>query len=196
MPRILLGCLTALLAAPVLTPAWADTENPAIKHDSFHAEHHGADGTGHDEVTMPGLRGLDATAQESAELQEMFNGFQGLNRTVELLPNGIRTYTWAATPELAATLISHVTGMTNRVAEQRDPEIFIQSPTLDILFERADSITTEIDTTEEGITVTQTSPDPEVVAALQTHAGEVTDMANRGMLAVHEMMMNRAASGQ
>jgi len=34
------------------------------------------------------------------------------------------------------------------------------------------------------------------VAALQTHAGEVSDMAARGMQAVHEMMMQRAAAGQ
>ena len=33
------------------------------------------------------------------------------------------------------------------------------------------------------------SPDPEVVAALHTHAAEVSDMADRGMQAVHERMM-------
>lgn len=36
------------------------------------AHMHGADGTGHDEVNMPGLRGLDATPEESAELAVMF----------------------------------------------------------------------------------------------------------------------------
>jgi hypothetical protein len=33
-----------------------------------------------------------------------------------------------------------------------------------------------------------------VVEALQVHAGEVSDMADRGMQAVHEMMMQRAAA--
>jgi len=33
-----------------------------------------------------------------------------------------------------------------------------------------------------------------VVAALQLHADEVSDMAARGMQAVHEMMMARAAA--
>lgn len=81
--------------------------------------------------------------------------------------------------------------MINRVEEGDDPKIFIQSPTLDILFERRDQIKTEIETTEEGIVVVQTSDDLEVVKALHIHAAEVTDMANRGMQAVHESMMKR-----
>jgi hypothetical protein len=67
----------------------------------------------------------------------------------------------------------------------------IQSPTLDIFFARGDRISTEIDVTDEGIIVVQTSEDPEVVAALHLHAAEVTDMADRGMEAVHEAMMKR-----
>jgi len=39
--------------------------------------------------------------------------------------------------------------------------------------------------------VVQTSDDPEVVVALQTHAAEVSDMVDRGMQAVHEAMMRR-----
>ena len=154
---------------------------------------HGADGTGHDMVTMPGLRGLDATPEESGELTVLFHHFPGLNREVELLDDGIRTYTWSQDPALAAVLVSHVGGMIQRVEEGRDPQVFIQSPTLDILFQRRETITTEIETTDEGIWVTQTSTDPEVVTALQTHAAEVSDMAARGMQAVHEMMMRRAA---
>ena len=45
--------------------------------------------------------------------------------------------------------------------------------------------------TDEGIVVLQTSTDPEVVAAMQIHAAEVSDMAARGMQAVHEMMMKQ-----
>jgi hypothetical protein len=48
--------------------------------------------------------------------------------------------------------------------------------------------------TDAGLIVVQTSEDPELVAALQTHAAEVTAMSNRGMQAVHEMMMERGAN--
>ncbi|MEC3861033.1 hypothetical protein VK792_07025 [Mesobacterium sp. TK19101] len=155
---------------------------------------HGADGTGHDEVNMPGLRGLDATPEESLELQVMFRNFPLIDRRVENLPNGIRTVTVAHDDDVMAALVSHVTGMITRVEEARDPKIFIQSPTLDIFFERGDRIQTEIEITDEGIVVVQTSDDPELVEAMHVHAAEVTDMANRGMQAVHEMMMQRAGN--
>lgn len=149
----------------------------------------GADLDSHDEVTMPGLRGLDATEEESAELAVMFRNFPTLSRTVEDLPNGIRTVTRSSDPAVMEALVSHVYGMTGRVAEGRDPQIIIQSPTLDIFFQRPEALTTDVEVTDEGIVVVQTSDDPEVVAALHTHAAEVSDMAARGMQAVHERMM-------
>ncbi|WP_323769476.1 hypothetical protein [Antarctobacter sp.] len=156
--------------------------------------HHGADGTGHDEMTMPGLRGLDASPEESAELAVMFRNFQKIERSVTNLPNGIRTVTTSSDPEVMDILVSHVAGMIGRVDEGRDPQVFIQSPTLDIFFARGDEIETEIEITEEGIVVIQTSEAPEMVDALQVHAAEVSDMAARGMAAVHEMMMRRAGN--
>ena len=76
-----------------------------------------------------------------------------------------------------AVITSHVVGMINRVEEGRDPKIFIQSPTLDIIFERADQILTEVDSTDEGVVVVQTSADTEVVEALHTHADPVAALA-------------------
>ena len=146
-------------------------------------------GMGHDEVNMPGLRGENATPEESAELAVMFRNFQTFTREVTNLPVGIRTVTRSSDTEVMAALVSHVTGMIARVENLDDPKIFIQSPTLDIFFQRGDGITSDIEVTDEGIVVVQTSTDPEVVAAMQTHAAEVTDMAARGMQAVHEMMM-------
>ena len=55
---------------------------------------------------------------------------------------------------------------------------------------RGENIDTEIEVIENGIAVTQTSKDPELVPALHRHAAEVSDMVDRGMQAVHERMMN------
>jgi hypothetical protein len=182
----------AMLAATLAAAGPVSAIAQGMGHGGM--QHHGADGTGHDEVTMPGLRGLDATPRESAELAEMFRNFPDISREVVELPNGIRTVTFSEDEDLMAVIASHVVGMITRVEERRDPQIFIQSPTLDIFFERADRIETQIDMTDEGIVVIQTSDDPEVVAALHTHAGEVSAMADRGMAAVHEMMMQRAGN--
>jgi hypothetical protein len=156
-------------------------------HEGHHG--HGADGMGHDEVNMPGLRGENATSEESAEIAVLFRNFQTFTREVTNQPNGIRTVTRTSDPEVMAALVSHVTGMIARVENLDDPKIFIQSPTLDIFFQRGEGITSDIEVTDEGIVVVQTSTDPEVVAALQLHAAEVSDMAARGMQAVHERMM-------
>ena len=80
--------------------------------------------------------------------------------------------------------------MVARLEEKRDPKIIIQSPTLDKLFAESNTIKTNITMTELGIVVSQTSTNPIVVKALQTHAGEVSDMARRGMEAVHDRMLN------
>ena len=140
---------------------------------------------------MPGLRGINATGEESAELAAMFRSFETITREVINLPNGIRTATRSSDEDVMNLLVSHVLGMIRRVEEGDDPQIEIQSPTLDILFVQGKEIKTDIDVTDEGIVVTQTSDNPELVAALQKHAIEVSAMADHGMEAVHKMMMQR-----
>ncbi|WP_240705255.1 hypothetical protein [Pacificoceanicola onchidii] len=157
-----------------------------------HGHLHGADGTGHDEMTMPGLRGRDATLEESAELALMFRNFDKIEREVENLPNGIRTVTVSDDPVVMDALVNHTVGMIDRVGQKRDPQVIIQSPTLDIFFERSEAIQSFVEITDEGLVVIQTSEDPEVVAALHVHAAEVTAMAEQGMHAVHQMMMQRS----
>ena len=68
-----------------------------------------------------------------------------------------------------------------------------QSRTLDIFFERPEAIATEIDLTDEGIIVVQTSEDPEMVTALAMSMRKKSPTWARtgggGMQAVHEKMM-------
>lgn len=143
---------------------------------------------------MPGLRGENASPEESAEIALMFRKFETITRSVENLPNGIRTLTTSSDQDVMDALVSHSVGMIDRVGQLDDPKIMIQSPTLDIFFLRGDGITSDVEITDAGLLVIQTSNDPEMVTALQTHAAEVTAMADRGMQAVHEMMMKTGAS--
>lgn len=146
-------------------------------------------GGGHGMMAM--LQGQDTSPEEVAELRAMFMHHPGIRRSVINLPDGIETVTESDDPYLAERIVSHVVGMVGRMEDGRDPRIPIQSPTLDILFANRALIRTEIEPTETGIRVVQRSGDPATVAALQTHAAEVSDMAARGMQAVHEQMMNR-----
>jgi len=163
-----------------------------VAHHSGMAGQHGA-GIQHDEANMPGLRGENATAEESAELALLFRNFDTITREVENLPNGIRTVTRSPDRAVMDALVNHSVGMIDRVGQMDDPQILIQSPTLDIFFLHGNEILSDVSVEDEGLVVVQTSDNPEMVEALQKHAAEVTAMTERGMQAVHEMM---AADGR
>ena len=159
----------------------------------MHAKHHGKGEkhVEHDTETMPGLKGENASDRESDEIATLFRNFETISREVENLDNGIRTVTRSSDAEVMQILISHSTGMLDRVKRKDDPKIIIQSPTLNAFFLHGDEIDSNVEVSDQGLIITQTSKNPELVQALQTHAAEVTAMADRGMDAVHEMMESR-----
>jgi len=138
---------------------------------------------------MMGMMGGNATASELGGLHEMFGNHDKIKRTVANLPDGIRTVTESDDPETAATIKKHVAEMGKRVEEGRDPGLPIETPALHAIFRDKDKIKTTYETTEKGVIVVQTSTDATAVKALQDHAAEVTDLAQRGMVAAHEAMM-------
>ena len=158
------------------------------QHHAQHLKQHE-----HDEVNMPGLQGEDITDQEVNDLKQLFQKHNEIKRLVENIPNGIITVTETDNEELRSSIVDHVTMMVTRLQEEKNPQVIIQSPTLHEIFEYYDEIETEIELTEKGISVIQTSENLEVVALLQQHASEISDMVDRGMQAVHERMMK---SGQ
>ena len=185
--------IVAAVVAIGLGVAFKDTIQThmyAFMHSNMH-DRHSADGMGHDMKNMPGLRGANASQAESDELAVMFENFDTITREVTNLPNGIRTVTRSSDENVMAVLVSHIAGMVDRVERGDDPKIFIQSPTLDVLFANGAKMESLIEVTEEGIVVVRTSADPDVVAALHVHAAEVSDMADRGMQAVHDAMARR-----
>jgi hypothetical protein len=189
--KIIIG---VVVVAIVLGAAFKDTIQThmyAYMHSSMH-NRHSANGMGHDMKNMPGLRGTNASQAESDELAVLFENFDTITREVENLPNGIRTVTRSSDEDVMAVLVSHIVGMVDRVARGDDPQIFIQSPTLDTLFANGAEMQSQIDVTDEGIVVVRTSTDPDVIGALHVHAAEVSGMADRGMQAVHDAMARRA----
>jgi hypothetical protein len=166
----------------------------AMSGDHGMMDHHGGGIMQHDETNMPGLQGENATPEESADLAVLFNNFDTITREVENLPNGIRTVTRSSDADVMDALVNHSVGMIDRVGQLDDPKILIQSPTLDIFFLQGEDIVSEVSIEDEGLIVVQTSENPQIVEALQVHAAEVSAMADRGMQAVHEMMMANGES--
>ena len=106
------------------------------------------------------LNGRDTTRAEVEEMRAMFMRHPDITRSVTNLPDGIETLTESTDPDLTAAIVGHVVKMVERMEDGRDPMVPIQSPTLQILFERGDSITTKMMPTDTGIRVTQTSSRP------------------------------------
>ncbi len=115
-----------------------------------------------------------------------------IKRTVANLPDGIRTVTESDDPGVARAIKAHVASMEKRLSDGKIFNLF--SPTLPVLFENKDRIKTVVETTDGGSIVTQTSGDAKVVAALQAHAVEVSELARDGMAAM--MRAGRASMGQ
>ena len=122
-------------------------------------------------------------------VHEMLQSHDRIARKVTNLPDGIRTVTESDDPQVAALIKGHVASMQKRLGEGRVFNLF--SPTLPVLFDNKDKIKTVVETTAKGATVTQTSTDAKVVAALQAHAVEVSELARDGMVA----MMRAARAG-
>ena len=124
-------------------------------------------------------------------VHELLVNNQKIKRTVTRLPDGIKTVTESDDPQVALAIKAHVASMSQRLDEKREFNIF--STTLPVLFENKDKIRSTVTVTDRGSIVTRTSTDPKVVAALQGHAAEVTELVDEGMVAMRRGMMTRMA---
>lgn len=153
---------------------------------------HGEDG-GRMGGPMTGAMHDDASFADDMRLvHAMLVDNTKIKRTVENLPDGIRTVTQSDDPAVARAINAHVASMGKRLNEGRVFNLFSQ--TLPELFENKGEIKTIVQATDKGSTVTQTSEDPKVVAALQAHAHEVSELAREGMVAMMRNMRARMMS--
>ena len=129
-----------------------------------------------------GVQHDEAFQADMGLVHDMLTNHEGIKRTVTNLPNGIRTVTESADPKLAQTIKAHVASMEQRLKDGREFNLF--SPTIPVLFENKDKIRTTVEQTAKGVVFTQTADDAKVVAALQEHAVEVSELVRDGMAAM------------
>lgn len=155
-------------------------------------------GAAADHGPMAGMVGMltkqdEGSAADMGLVHDLVMNHDKIRRTVTNLPNGIKTLTESDDPQVAQTIKAHVASMSQRLNDGREFNIF--SKTLPVLFENRDKITSKVEMTEKGAAVTRTSADAKVVAALQGHAAEVTELAQEGPVAMRRGMMTRMAMG-
>jgi hypothetical protein len=116
-----------------------------------------------------------------------------IRRTVTRLPDGIKTVTESDDPRIAQDIKAHVASMSGRLESGKEFNIF--STTLPVIFENAKQIQSTVEYTDQGAVVTRRSQDPKVVAALQAHADEVTELVKEGPVAFHRGLDTRMSMG-
>ena len=180
------GVLALAGAGTFVLTASSHERGQAADKRSMHRMGGGHDHAGHG---MTGARLDKTTAADVDLIHELLDNHDLIRRTVEKLPDGIRTVTESDDPRIAKYIKDHVQGMGQRVRAGREMGLPMESPSLLAIYRNREKITTKVETTEKGAIVVQTSNDPAAVAALQEHAGEVSDLVRGGMQALHTAMM-------
>jgi hypothetical protein len=133
------------------------------------------------------------SAADMSVVMDLVHNNTQIKRAVTKLSDGIRTVTESDDPKVAQAIKAHVASMSNRLKDGREFNIF--SATLPVIFDNAGKIKSVVEMTDKGAVVTRTSADAKVVAALQAHAGEVTELVQDGMAGMRRGMMARMAMG-
>jgi hypothetical protein len=128
---------------------------------------------------MSGDMGPDMMEDMKA-IRELLMNHEQIDRRVENLDNGVKTWTTSDDPEIAAAIQKHVRQMEDRMKEGNP--IRRMDPVFREIFKHADKINMEIEDVKNGLVVTETSDDPQVVKLIQQHANRaVSEFVDQGM---------------
>ena len=132
----------------------------------------------------------ESSGQKSRGRAEMQNAHflvthhDQLERVVEDIPNGIQTVTTTGDPELLEPLRKHVQEMSAVLEE--GGHVRKWDPLFAEIFEHGEAIQIEIEEIDDGVRVTETSKDEEVVKLIRAHARKIDQFVARGQDACRE----------
>lgn len=128
---------------------------------------------------------MDASHQvDMTVIHALLQHRDSIDRTVENLPNGVRTVTESDQPQVASWIQDHGEATHDRIKNRRP--IHLRDPLFRAIFGQAEKIEMEIVHTEKGIEVTETSDDPWTAQLIQAHAAVVTAFIENGHLEVRK----------
>jgi hypothetical protein len=191
---IAIAVAAALAFAAAAVSAQSAGSGPGMEHDHGAAGHGPMmrQGMGRGPVGMLTTQDANSAADMGVAMNLVHDNAK-IRRTVMRLPDGIRTVTESDDAKIAQDIQAHVASMSGRLKDGREFNIF--STTLPVIFDNAKNIKSAVEFTDKGAIVTRTSTDPKVVAALQAHADEVTELVKEGPVAFHRGIDARRAMG-
>lgn len=135
-------------------------------------------------MSLPGtpVQGPGRKDSSMANDQEVFHYLldhrSEIKRTVKKIDNGVETLTESKNPEVASKIKEHVAAMHKRVKEGRG--IHMRDPLFAAIFRNTKTITMDVEQTEKGVIVVETSTQPYVVRLIQAHAEVVSKFVELG----------------
>jgi hypothetical protein len=130
-----------------------------------------------------------ATQADMSSYMTLFDRHTEIRRTVEVIDGGVRTTTESDAPDLVVQLQAHVSSMYTHLNQQA--EVTCMSSSLPTLFRDSAGYRRHLTLTADGVVVTETSDDPNLVNAIREHAQEVTGFVHDGMPAMMRGMMGQ-----
>ncbi|MGH3712643.1 MAG: hypothetical protein ACRDT4_04170 [Micromonosporaceae bacterium] len=130
---------------------------------------------------MMGRGGMDRQMmRDMPVIHDLLANHEQIQRRVETLPDGIRSWTTSQDPDIAELIRTHVGQMRERV-KNGDP-IREMDPVFREIFEHHEAIQIETQDIEGGVRVVETSAQPQVAALIRQHAQRaVSEFVASGM---------------
>ncbi len=101
-----------------------------------------------------------------------------IRREVKRLPNGLAAVTESDDPAIATLIKDHTLAMKDRI--ETGARVRTWDPVFRELFARHDKVKLEVVLTEKGVSIVETTDDPETLRLLKSHSAGVTDMVREG----------------
>ena len=106
-----------------------------------------------------------------------------IERSVKMTPNGIETLTESDNPDITKRIQEHVAAMYKRV--EKPSPIHMRDPLFAAVFRNYDKIEMQMEKTDKGIFVKESSKDPYVAKLIQAHAEVVNLFIANGFNELH-----------
>ena len=108
-----------------------------------------------------------------------------IQRELTQLPNGIRSLTTSANPEIVGLLHDHVPAMHHRLEENFGLRFW--DPAFPEIFAQREKVRMKVTLVHNGVLVEETSEDPNVVTLIQAHGVVVNLFVQRGFAQAQEV---------
>lgn len=126
-----------------------------------------------EEAPKPG-----SLAYDKGVWHDLLDNHQSIRREVTLLEDGVKATTESDDPKVAALIQDHAKAMQSRL--KRKSGVRMWDPVFVDLFKNGHRVKLEIEQTEKGVRIAESSDDPETVKLLHSHAMGVSEFVHEG----------------